>query len=161
MRKTASDGINLLPLSRQAAVTARHNRSERHAGGRAPLLFALLFAAMAVLTPRPALALLPADAAGCAAFFLANADFEERVFDPEDVDYTWTRQAALFRQVARRLDMTKAEIDAIIARDRPLLRRMIEGFILDLDAASRRLFITRSETCDRIVKTAPEFDDAR
>lgn len=158
MRKTAYIK-NLpagLPGTPKGTGTAAHpNHPIQRPGTRRHVIGLVV---MAALWPGPALAVLPADAAGCAAFYLANADVERDVFDAKDVDRTWTRQADAFQRVATRLNMPQADIDAIIGRDRPLLRRMIEGFILDLDPASRRLFITRSETCDRIVATAPEFE---
>lgn len=125
-------------------------------GGIRRRLIASLVALMMGLAPAVQ-AQTAQDAAGCAAFYLANADFETDLFDAPDRDPAWTAQAQIFRQIARRMNLSDAEIDKIIARDRRPLKRMIEGFVLDLDAASRRIFITRSETCDRIIETAPEF----
>lgn len=113
--------------------------------------FALCFLA------RPALAFSANDAADCAAFDMANWDYEVTHFSAEDRSTVWKDQSGAFAQVAMRMGLSAAEVKQTIAKKRGPMEKLITDHVLRSDAKTKRAYRRLEMGCARIMRKAPEM----
>lgn len=112
-----------------------------------------------LLGPLPLHAYTAEDAGLCAAFSLANWDYETKHFEPDDRSPEWKSQAAAFVKTAQRMGLANAKTYANQRRKGAL--EIVEGFIFQGTAGSEKKFKSLSRLCDKIIDDAPEMADHR
>ncbi len=100
------------------------------------------------------------DAAQCAAYWLGRADYA-------DVSTYLTGEAEAralgeaFRRAALRLSHDRAQTDALIADQRPLMSLLSEAYIYGGDEQSREISERLVQGCENLAADLPETGDLR
>ena len=126
--------------------------SQRHLMASALLLWA---------SAAPALAYSANDAADCAAFNMAQWDYEVAHFSAADRSAGWKDQAAGFSKVARRMGMPQATINQVIAQKRGPMEALVTANIFTENPKQRRAYRKLDKGCARIMRKAPEMEAFR
>ncbi len=100
------------------------------------------------------------DAADCAAFSMANWDFEEERFSKEDRSPEWKSQAGGFVLVSERLGFSRAQAMSTIRNKRGPYKNTLTKY-LSGEGAAEAQFDEITGICDKILNRAPEMKPFR